>query len=225
MTTILIRTIIVYIILISAMRLMGKRQIGELEVTDLVTTLLISEIASLPITDNTIPISHAIIPITILTTFEIVSSSIVVLFPRLKNLVTARPSTLIKNGKLCRREMMNSRISLDELICELRQNGYMDIDDILYAILEKNGKITIVPKAKANIPTCEQLNIKVKENGIFHIIIDNGAVNTHGLSEVSLTREQLTHKLEKKGLRTSDVYLMMIGDAGEERIIRKKEAK
>ena len=224
MTTILIRTVIVYVVLISAMRLMGNRQIGELEVGDLVTTLLISEIASLPITDNTIPLSHAVIPITVLITFEIVSSSIVVLFPRLKNLVTARPSTLIKNGRLCRREMMNSRISLDELICELRQNGYVDINDVLYAILEKNGKITINPKAKASVPTCEQLNVKTKEEGIFHIIIDNGTVNAHGLSEVSLTREQLTHKLEKKGLRASDVYLMMIGDTGEERIISKKEA-
>lgn len=224
MATILIRTIIVYIILTVAMRLMGKRQIGELEVTDLVTTLLISEIASLPITDNTIPVSHAVIPITVLIAFEIFSSSIVVVFPRLKNLVTARPSTLIKNGKLCKREMMNSRISLDELICELRQNGYMDINEILYAILEKNGKITIIPKARFNTPTCEQLNIKAKETGIYHIIIDNGAVNAHGLSEVSLTKEQLRHKLSKKGLQANEIYLMMIGDDGEERIITKKEA-
>ncbi len=225
MTTILLRTVIIYIILIVAMRLMGKRQIGELEVTDLVTTLLISEIASLPITDNSIPISHAIIPIAILITFEICSSSIVVLFPKLKNLVTARPSTLIKNGKLCRREMMNSRISLDELISELRQDGYVDIDDILYAILEKNGKLTIIPKAKANAPTCKDLNVKVKENGIFHIVIDNGVVNTHGLAEVSLTREQLDAKLAKKGLISKDIYLMMIRDDGEERIISKKEAQ
>ena len=225
MTTILIRTVITYIVLMVAMRLMGKRQIGELEVTDLVTTLLISEIASLPITDSTIPISHAIIPISILITFEIFSSSIVVLFPKLKNLVTARPSTLIKNGKLCRREMMNSRISLDELICELRQNGYYDIDDVLYAILEKSGKMTIIPKAKANTPTCEQLNVKTREEGIFHIIIDNGTVNSHGLSEVSLTRSQLEHKLAKKGLVAKDVYLMMIKDTGEERIISKKETE
>ncbi|MBO7310735.1 MAG: DUF421 domain-containing protein [Clostridia bacterium] len=225
MTTILIRTLIVYIIMISAMRLMGKRQIGELEVTDLVTTLLISEIASLPITDSSIPLSHAIIPIVILITFEICSSSLVILFPKLKNLVTARPSTLIKNGKLCRREMMNSRISLDELICELRQAGYVDIDDILYAILEKNGKLTIIPKAIANIPTCKEMNISVNEDGIFHMVIDNGFVNSHGLSEVSLSREQLDAKLAKKGLSTSDIYLMMIRDNGDERIISKKEAK
>ncbi len=224
MATIFVRTVIIYLILITAMRLMGKRQIGELEISDLVTTLLISEIASLPITDNTVPISHAIIPIIILIAFEICSSALVMRFPRIKNLVTDRPSTLIKNGKLCKGAMEESRLSIDELVTELRQNGYVDIDEILYAILEKNGKITLIPKAKYNLPTCEQLNIKAEETGIFHIVIDNGALNAHGLYEVGLRREQIEHKLQKHSLKINDVYLMMISDSGEERIISKKEA-
>ncbi len=224
MTTIFIRTVIIYIILITAMRLMGKRQIGELEISDLVTTLLISEIASLPITDTSVPISHAIIPIVILIAFEICSSAAVMLFPKIKNVITDRPSTLIKNGKLSRKAMIESRISIDELITELRQNGYIDIDEILYAILEKNGKITLIPKAKYNLPTCEQLNIKAPEKGIFHIVIDNGVLNAHGLCEVGLTKEQIIHKLQKRGEAITDIYLMMISDIGEERIISKKEA-
>ncbi len=224
MTTIFVRTVIIYVVLMAAMRLMGKRQVGELEVSDLVTTLLISEIASLPITDNSLPLSHAVIPIIILITFEICSSALVVLFPKIKNLFTDRPSTLIKDGKLCRKAMMDSRITLDELITELRQSGYVDIGEILYAILEKNGKITLIPKAKYELPTCEQLNVKSSERGIFHIIIDNGVLNAHGLSEVGLTKGQIVHKLEKRGEKIPDIYLMMISDLGEERIISKKEA-
>ncbi len=224
MTTILFRTVFVYITMIIAMRLMGKRQIGELEISDLVTTLLMSEIASLPITDTTLPLSHAIIPIILLLTFEVSSSAITVLFPKMKNLVTSRPTTLIKNGSLCRRSMLESRLSLDELISELRQNGYDDIDHVLYAILEKNGKITIIPKAKHAPPTCEQLQIKVNEQGIFHMIIDNGILNKHGLSQVGLSKEQICRKLSKRGVRISDVYLMMISDSGEERVITKKES-
>ncbi len=223
MVTILIRTVIIYIILIAAMRLMGKRQIGELEVSDLVTTLLISEIASLPITDSAVPISHALIPIVILIAFEICSSALVALFPQIKNLITDRPTTLIKNGRLCRHAMLDSRLSLDELITELRQNGYVDIDEILYAILEKNGKLTLIPKAKYKLPTCEQMNVKADEQGIFHIVIDNGVLNAHGLSEVGLTKGQIIHKLNTRGEQIGDIYLMMISDAGEERIISKKE--
>ncbi len=223
MTTIFFRTLIVYAVLMIAMRLMGKRQIGELEVSDLVTTLLISEIASLPITDSTIPVTHAIFPIIILITLEISSSALIVYFPKIKGLVTTRPSTLIKNGVLCRTAMTNSRISIDELITELRQNGYSDIDEVLYAILEKNGKITVIPKVKYAQPTRDDLQIKCEENGIFHIVIDNGTVNDHGLSEVGLTRGQLEAKLARKGRSSSDIYLMMISDTGLERIITKGE--
>ncbi len=223
MVTILVRTVIVYVVMIAAVRLMGKRQIGELEVTDLVATLLISEIASLPITDSNIPLSHAIIPIVIIMSFEVCSAALTVLFPKIKGLFTARPSTLIKDGVLCRRSMLSSRISNDELVSELRQNGYTDIDDVLYAILEKNGKITIVPKAKKNVPTCEQLGIKVKDSGIFHIVIDNGTINKHGLFELNLTKEQLERKLKLKDICARDVCLMMISDAGEERIIKKED--
>ena len=223
MATIFIRTVIVYILLTAAMRFMGKRQIGEHEISDLVTTLLISEIASLPITDSSIPLFHAMLPIIILVAFEICTSALTVLFPKIKNLFTARPATLIKNGVLCRDSMINSRISLDELISELRQNGYVDIDQILYAILEKNGKMTIIPKAKNTLPDCQQLQIKTKEEGIFHMVIDNGTVNSHGLSEVGLTRGQLDRILKKRGRTVKDIYLMMINDCGEERIIVKED--
>ena len=223
MVTIFLRTLLVYVIMIFAMRLMGKRQIGELEVSDLVTTLLISEIASLPITDYDLPFSRAIIPIILLITLEITSSILTVLFPKLKNLFTARPSTLIKNGVFCRSAMIESRISADELISELRQNGYVDVDEILYAILEKNGKITIIPKTKYATPTCEQLSVVSEERGIFHIVIDNGCINLHGLDEVGLTRDKLIKKLSALKKTPADVYLMMISDNGEERIIYKKE--
>lgn len=224
MVTILIRTAIIYVLMVCTMRLMGKRQIGELEVSDLVTTLLISDIASLPITNYSIPVSHAVIPIVLLLTFEVLSAALAVWFPRFKGLVTARPSTLIKNGVICRKSMLDARISLDELISELRQNGYVDIDEVLYAILEKNGKITIIPKAAHKVPDCTQLQIKCKENGIFHIVIDNGVINKHGLSEVNLTIEQLEYKLKKESVCAHDVYLMMVSDAGEERLILKREA-
>ena len=105
MATILLRTIVIYVLLMVAMRLMGKRQIGELEVADLVTTLLISEIASLPLTDNSLPLSHAVVPIALLISFEICTSAVTVRFPRFKKLITARPSTLISNGKIHKHAM------------------------------------------------------------------------------------------------------------------------
>ena len=205
------------------MRLMGKRQIGELEISDLVTTLLISELASLPITDPSIPLSHAVIPITLLVVIEVLSSAILAQNPMLKNLITARPATLIRDGKLCGKEMRQARLSADELISELRQKDVIDLSEVRYAILEQNGKITVIPKARYRPPTAEQLKIKVKDTGLYHIAIDKGVINRHTLKDLNLDRNFFVQDLIKKGVRVKDVYLMMVNDNGESTIIKKNE--
>ena len=224
MLTVFLRTAIIYFLLILAMRLMGKRQIGELEVSDLVTTLLISEIASLPITEPELPLSHAVIPLILLLSFEVIISFLVSRFPRLKFL-TARPSTLIRNGKISQSAMKNARISFDELFCELRNQGVYDLDEIEYAILEQNGRITVIQKARFRQPSAEDLGLKVKENGLFHIVIEHGRINRHGIELVGIRESDLRRELKKKKLEVSDIYLMTVNDAGKRTVIPKKEEK
>ena len=223
MTALLFRTILIYILLILSMRLMGKRQIGELEISDLVTTLLISEIASLPITDSAIPLSHALVPIILLLSFEVISSALLATFPRIKNLITARPATLIRDGKLCKKAMREARLSADELISELRQKDISDLDEVRYAILEQNGKITVIPKARFRPPTAEQLQVSINDPGLYHIIIDKGVINHHNLQDLQLSHDALIKTLSQSNLSPKDVYLMMMNDEGEQRIICKKE--
>ena len=223
MTTILFRTVLIYLILVISMRLMGKRQIGELEISDLVTTFLLSEIASLPITDNNIPLSHAIIPIITLITFEITSSALLAACPKIKNFISARPTTLIRDGRICGRAMRQARISTDELISELRQQDVTDLSEVRYAILEQNGKITVIPRAEFRPPTAKQMKIKVKDEGIYHIVIDKGIINQHNLRELDLTEADLLKKLAGSHLSPKDIYLMMISDTEDIKIIRKDE--
>jgi uncharacterized membrane protein YcaP (DUF421 family) len=211
--------------LIIAMRLMGKRQIGELEISDLITTFLISEIATLPITDPEIPFLHSIIPIIILLTLEVVISMLLAKVPILKSILSARPTTLIKDGAILQKAMRDARISFDELFSELRSQSIYDISEVKYAILEQNGKITVVQKARFRQPNAEQLHVKVKENGLFHIIIEQGYLNRHGMQQLSLSKKSLTDTLSKKGLSIEDVYLMMINDNGEAKIIPKEAVK
>lgn len=221
MLTVLIRTLIIYISLIVVMRLMGKRQLGELEISDLVTTFLISEIASLPITDTEIPLSHAIIPIIVLLSLEVSISTLLSKIPKAKFLFSARPTTIIKNGDICKKALADSRLSFDELFSELRQQGYDDIMQIKYAILEQNGNVTIIPKASCKPLCAKDIGIDVKESGLFHIIIEHGNINTHGLSEVGYTQKKLLSILSSLDYTPDDIYLMMINDAKEMRIIPK----
>ena len=223
MLTILFRTVVIYVSLLLIMRLMGKRQIGELEISDLVTTFLLSEIASLPITDTNIPVAFAIIPMIVLLTFEVSSSWFLSRFPFLKNFLSARPATLISDGKINRKEMLKARLSLDELIGELRQNGISDISEVRYAILEQNGKITVIQRAGAKPASVEQLKIKVCDNGIEHIIISDGFINKYSLETLNMKEEDVEKILKSKNISRGEVYLMLIDDSQNVKIFRKEK--
>ena len=226
MTTLLLRSALIYIILMIAMRMMGKRQIGELEISDLITTLLISEIAALPLTDHDIPLSHAVVPIVFLMTVEVVTSTAVANLPRVKNWITSRPAMLIKDGTLCQREMRSARISTDELISELRQRDITDLSEVRYAILEQNGKISVITRSGCKPPTSEQMNVKAEDNGLFYIIIDKGCLNRHNLEQLGFPEERIRRKLSSRKLTLGDIYLMMMNEKGDSGIIRKeKKAK
>ena len=222
MLTVLIRTSIIYFVLMIVMRIMGKRQIGELEVSDLVTTILISEIASLPITNSTIPLSHAIVPTVALLAFEVASSLLIAKFPKVKAILTARPAMLIKQGEFCKKAMLDARISNDELICEIRQQGITDPSEVLYAILEQNGKITVIPKIKYRTPNLSQLGLDEQETGLFHIIIDRGVVNKHAMNEFSQFKPKIEQYMKKNKLTPKDIYIMMVDDTGK--LFVKKES-
>ena len=220
MLIIFIRTILIYIILLGSMRLMGKRQIGELEVADLVTTLLLSEIAAVPVANPEIPLSHAIIPIITLLSMEVTVSLIMTHCPRWKSIGSARPNVLIRRGVLDQKEMDKLRISVEELISELRQLDITDLREVDYAILEQNGKISVIPKAENRQPTVKDLGLTATDSGIMHIIISRGVVNRYNLKQMGLDNLWLQKKLKEHHCHAKEVFLMTVNDGGEVYILR-----
>ncbi len=222
MITIVLRTLIIYLLLIGIMRFMGKRQLGELEVSELVTTLLLSEIASLPITSQDIPLSHAILPILLLMSLEVLLSGAVIKIPLFKKLLSIRPAILVRDGKPDRNAMSTARISADELMSQLRQKDVSDPEEVAYAILEPNGQISIIKRASARQATTEELGLTLPEVGFMHLIISDGKKNARNLQMAGLDDKWLTDILKKRGLTEEDVFLLLADDSGKARIFPKE---
>ena len=143
--------------------------------------------------------------------------------PSAKNLISTRPTTLIKNGTLLYSQMKSARITADELISELRQQGISDLSEVNYAILEQNGKISVLPKPEFRPLTAKDTGIKVSDSGLFHIIIENSEVNEAELSELGLDHLFIEKALKNKDISLDSVYLMLVSDGGEIQIIKKEE--
>lgn len=204
LTVLLFRTVTVYLILTLSMRIMGKRQLGEMELSDLITTLLFSEIAAVPVVDLTIPLFHAIIPTVIILSFEIIIPFIIGKSRKVKKFVEGKPSYLIYKGELRLSEIKKNRVSIDELLCNLRNQGYFDISDIDYAILEPNGQISTLPKSND-----ESLR---NTGGMVHCLVINGEIIEFNLKLLGFNRAWINKTLSSMNTRLCDVSLLGIDD-------------
>ena len=223
MITLIFRTLLVYIFLIFIMRLMGKRQIGELEVTDLVATLLLSEIASLPITDPNIPVLHALVPMIVLLSLEVFSSYILLRAPKLKKILSASPTFIIKDGVLDQAALTATRLSIEELMSEIRQQGLCSLSYVWYAILEKDGRLTILPRARYSPPTQEQMNISSQEESLMHVVYNGNVYNDKGLALIEKNRAWLEKQMARRGVSLADQFCVTANSHGEIYWIPKKK--
>ncbi len=222
MTTILLRTFIIYFTLACGMRLMGKRQIGELRLSELITTLLISELAVMPLSDPDVPLLHAILPAALIFSLEIIIPWLVAKSAILKRIVDGTPSILIRRGKLDTAELARMRITIEELVAELRLKDVADIADVDYAILEQNGRISVFPKATERPPTTKELRVKANNPGIAHILISDGCPSSPGLKMTGHNLEWLRAHIPRN--RTiEDVFLFTVDDEEKINIIYKRK--
>lgn len=220
--TIFVRTIIIYVLLLAVIRLMGKRQIGELEVSELVTTLLLSELASQPISDSNIPLVNAVVPILVLMTAEVILSYILTKSKTAKKLLNGTPSILVNKGILDQKELNKSRISVEELMGELRLKDISDLSAVNYAILEQNGQISVIPKTGEKNASIADLKLQVPEKGIAHALIVDGEISDYNLKILGKNREYISKLMKKNNISDiKDIFLLTIDDMETINIIRK----
>ena len=222
MITIFIRTILIYLMVTGAMRLMGKRQIGELEVSELITTLLLSEIATLPIENPDIPVLYAVIPVVTLLTFEVVMAVLLSRLPRFRRQIESSPSMLIRNGRLDQGELLRNRLSVEELIASLRQQGVGDPGEVAYAILEKNGQMSLILKEEHRPLTPADLSMTPERAGMMHLVVCDGVINEYNLKLLGRDGAWVSAQLQSRGLRQDEVLYLLCNDAGRISVLKKE---
>ena len=227
MATVLLRALIIYITFGVSMRLMGKRQIGEFRLSELVTTLVLSEIAAIPITDINIPLLYALVPIIMILTLEIALSYAETKWNLLKRAISGKPSILIARGVVNQRELLRLRIGINELVAQVRQSGVGDIADVNYAILEDNGRMTVLPKVDKRPPTTEELrdvlgSTQPRDTGLALVLIIDGKIIKENLKLAEKNENFIMKNLSEHKFTLSEVLLFTCNDTGEVNIIKKE---
>lgn len=149
MTIIVIRAFILYILMTLMMKLMGKRQIGEMQLSELITTVLLSELAVLPVTDTDIPLLHGIMPVLMISSIEVIVSFASRKSRKFLVFLNGNPITLYEKGKFVDKNLTKARISTEDVEAQVRINGFENLTEVNKVILERTGKMSILPKKNA----------------------------------------------------------------------------
>lgn len=179
---------------------MGKREVGQLGIIDLIVFILIAELVVISVEDLSKSIFFSIVPILSLVALQIILSYVSLKDSKIRTLLDGNPTFIIKNGKINYQEMIRQKYNLDDLITQLREKGYRNIEEIEYAILENNGKLSVFGynnKNKSPLPMPIILDAKIQDGT---------------LKELKKNKDDILKILEENKVNLKDIFYAFYKD-------------
>ena len=159
---VILRALISLIALFSVTKLLGKKQVSQLSLFDYVIGISIGNFAAEMTTDLDLPYTHGVVAVLIFGLVAYLVSVFTMKSISLRRFFIGTPTVLIQEGKILMKGLKQVKFDVNDLLEECRGNGYFDISQIEYALMEANGKLSILPKGE-NLPvTIKDMNIKDK---------------------------------------------------------------
>ena len=205
-----LRTIVLYLTLIAVIRLMGKRQIGQMEPSEFVVTMLAANLASIPIQDGAIPLLTGIVPIVTILGIELVLSSLCLRSMGLRRLLCGKPVILIEEGRILQQNLRKTRVTMDELTEALREKDVLDLRSVQYAILETNGKVSVLLHAKDYPASAREAGIQVKPHFLPITIISDGKLLKTNLKLAGRDDTWLAKVLRARDATVGSTWLLTV---------------
>ena len=186
---------------------MGKRQIGEMQPVEFVITLILAEVACLPMNDPNLPLHFGIVPIITLAFLDILITFIGRKSVVVRTIVDGRSLLVIDKNGIVYENLKKMNMSVDDVLMSARSGGYPDMSKIDYAIVEPNGKLSVIEKAKDPTEPTEAFRP-------MPLIID-GNIIKENLEKVGVASEQIVRAVQSKKLKVKDVLYMDVRQNGE----------
>lgn len=216
------RSLIAILILYIATRLIGKKQVSELSLFDYVIGISIGNFGAEMIINMDTPYIYGCIAI---MTFGIVAylvSIITMKSIKLRRIIIGTPTIVIQNGKILEPSLRKLKMDINDLLEQTRIGGTFDISEIEYAIVEANGKLTIMKKSMYNPVTPNDMKLKVEKKDLLANVIIDSKVLFDNLKNMNKTEEWLEQELKIKGYRDLDKILLATLDTNDKLIIYEK---
>lgn len=222
MLTGFIRTMILFFLTTIVLRLMGKRQLAQLQPYEVVITLMISDVATQPMSDVEVPLLGGVVSILTLLLLHSLLSVLSYLSMRMRRVICGRPSVLIRDGRICQKEMERLCFDLSDLMEGVRASGVIGLHEVGCAILETNGSLSVFPRESASPPSRQEMGVDAKYNGIPLLLILDGKLQTRSMRIANLDAGWLRRILQGQGIERDAQVLVAALDTQGQLLVQEK---
>ncbi len=205
---VLVRGVIGFFTLLIFTRVLGKQQISQLTFFDYVVGITIGSTASTLTTDLTSRAWPHWVGLFTWAILCLILQLITIKSKTAEKFLDGEPTIVITNGKILEQSMKTFRYTISDLLAQLRDKGIFDLDQIAYAVLEKDGKLSVLKKTECDSVTPKDLNIKTTAASIDYEIISDGSIIQNNLISIKRNERWIINKLKKQGINdVSEVFL------------------
>lgn len=212
---VILRTLVAIAILLILAKLLGKRQVNQLSPFEYITGITIGSIAAnIPLeTDGTWHLG--IISLIVWGAVALAIEYIQLKSKKVRQWVDGDPTVLVKNGKVLEDNLKKERITLSELMSQLRNKSIFNIADVEFAVIEHNGTINALVKSEHQPLTPKKMGVKVGTGEEPHLVIEDGVILDEELTRRGLSRGWLQMELEKQGVALENVFMGQVDADGQ----------
>lgn len=142
-----LRAVVLYVVLMVLFRLGGKRSLAQITTFDFVLVLIVGEATQQALLGQDYSITNAFLVIVTLVTIDTIMSWWKQRSPNLEKWVDGVPLIIVEEGRPLKDRMDKARVDLDDVLAAARElQGLERLDQIKYAVLERSGGISVIPK-------------------------------------------------------------------------------
>ena len=204
---------ILYLFLLT--KLIGKRQIRQLTYIEYIVGISIGSIAAFMATEVDGPIYHSLIALTIFAAFPVVTEWLSLKSKKIRNLVEGNSTILIKDGKILEDNLKSERLTVEDLMEQLRTKNVFRVADVEFVLMESSGEISVLLKSQHQPVTPQHLGLTVSPAEEPQAVIMDGVIMDEPLATMGLNRNWVRGELEKAGVALENVFLGQVDKGGQ----------
>lgn len=209
------RSLLSLFILFLVTKLIGKKQVSELSLFDYVIGISIGNFTAEMTMSLDVQFINGVMALLTFGLFAYLISLLTMKSIRIRRFFIGVPTVIIQNGKIIEKAMKHVMIDINDLLEQCRINGYYDLTQIEYAIMEVNGKISIMPKSEYKPLTPNDMKKKVAQEDLQANVIIDGVIMQNNLENMNKSINWLEKELKVKGYKEYDDIILAILDKND----------